>query len=161
MARTVAGRRYNRTVIRTRRSLRQLPLVTLLFALAFVGACGGTPTEPAPAFTQTDLRADSGAPAETGDILSVFYTGWIYDGSRPDQKGLQFETNVGRTALRFAVGVGQVIPGWDQGLAGVQTGTIRRLVIPPDLAYGPERNGPIPPNSTLVFEVEVAEIEKP
>jgi FKBP-type peptidyl-prolyl cis-trans isomerase FkpA len=136
-------------------------VATLLFALALVGACGDTPTEPAPTFTQTDLRAGSGTAAENGDTLSVFYTGWIYDASRPDQKGLQFETNVGRTALTFVLGRGQVIPGWDTGLVGVQTGTIRRLVIPPDRAYGPVRNGPIPPNSTLIFEVEVAEIEEP
>jgi FKBP-type peptidyl-prolyl cis-trans isomerase len=148
-------------VIRTRRFLRQLPAATLLLVLAFAGACSDSPTEPAPAFTQTDLRAGSGTVAESGDTLRVFYTGWIYDGSRPDQKGLQFETNVGGTPLAFVLGRGQVIPGWDQGLVGVQTGTIRRLVIPPDRAYGSSRNGPIPPNSTLIFEVEVAEVDEP
>jgi FKBP-type peptidyl-prolyl cis-trans isomerase len=148
-------------VILTRRFLRQLPVVPLLVALALVGACGDSPTEPAPTFTQTDLRAGSGTTAESGDRLSVFYTGWIYDASRPDQKGLQFETNVGGTPLSFVLGQGQVIAGWDQGLLGVQAGTIRRLVIPPDRAYGSIRNGPIPPNSTLIFEVEITEIEEP
>lgn len=148
-------------VIRSRRFPRQFPFAALLLALALVGACDDTPTEPAPTFTQTDLRAGTGPTAESGDTLSVFYTGWIYDGSRPDQKGLQFETNVGGTPLRFVLGQGQVIPGWDQGLVGVQTGTIRRLVIPPDRAYGSVRNGPIPPNSTLIFDVEVAEIDEP
>lgn len=130
-------------------------------ALAFVGACGDSPTEPAPTFTQTDLRAGSGTAAESGDTITVFYTGWLYDPSRPDQKGLQFETNVGGTPFSFVLGQGQVIPGWDQGLLGAQPGTIRRLVIPPDRAYGPARNGPIPPSTTLVFEVEVTDVDEP
>jgi FKBP-type peptidyl-prolyl cis-trans isomerase FkpA len=145
-------------VIRTRRFLRQLPAVTLLLTLSFVGGCGDTPTEPAPTFQKTDLRVGSGPQAEAGDVLRVFYTGWIYDSSRPDQKGLQFETNVGGNPLTFTLGRGEVIIGWDEGLLGVQLGTIRRLVIPPDRAYGSSRRGPIPPNSTLIFEVEVAEI---
>ncbi len=129
-------------------------------ALAFVGACGDSPTEPAPTFTQTDLRAGSGTAAESGDTITVFYTGWLYDPSRPDQKGLQFETNVGGTPFSFVLGQGQVILGWDQGLLGAQPGTIRRLVIPPDRAYGPTRNGPIPPSTTLVFEVEVTDVDE-
>ena len=147
-------------MIRTR-FLRQLLVATLLFALPLVAACDDSPTQPAPTFTQTDLRAGSGTTAESGDTLTVFYTGWLYDASRPDQKGLQFETNVGGTPFPFVLGQGQVIAGWDQGLVGVQIGTIRRLVIPPDRAYGATRRGAIPPNSTLVFEVEVTEIDEP
>src|SRR5690606_31729036 len=93
-----------------------------------------------------------------GDNLTVFYTGWLYDGSKPDQKGLRFDSNVGGNSFTFTLGLGQVIQGWDQGLVGIQAGGIRRLVIPPDLAYGPIRNGPIPPSSVLVFEVEVTAI---
>jgi FKBP-type peptidyl-prolyl cis-trans isomerase len=124
-----------------------------------VAGCDGTPTQPAPAFTQTDLRVGTGDAAESGDTLTVLYTGWLYDGSKTDNKGLQFETNVGGTPFPFVLGTGDVIPGWDQGLVGIQAGGIRRLVIPPALAYGPTRRGPIPPNSTLVFEVEVTAIE--
>lgn len=110
-------------------------------------------------FAHTDLRVGTGAAAESGDTLTVHYTGWLYDGSKLDQKGLQFESNVGGTAFPFVLGAGQVIAGWDQGLVGIQAGGIRRLVIPPDMAYGSVRRGPIPPNSTLIFEVEVTTIE--
>lgn len=130
-----------------------------LFATALVAGCDGSPTEPAPAFAQTDLRVGTGDPAASGDTLTVQYTGWLYDDSNPDQKGLQFETNVGGPPFPFELGAGQVIAGWDQGLVGIQAGGIRRLVIPPALAYGGVRRGPIPPNSTLVFEVEVTAIE--
>lgn len=131
-----------------------------VFAIAVgVAACDGSPTEPAPAFAQTDLRVGTGDGAESGDTLTVHYTGWLYDGTKTDQKGLQFETNVGGTPFPFILGTGGVIAGWDQGLIGIQVGGIRRLVIPPALAYGPARRGPIPPNSTLIFEIEVTAIE--
>jgi FKBP-type peptidyl-prolyl cis-trans isomerase FkpA len=136
---------------------RQLPMLALL---ALASACGDSPTAPAPAFSQTDLRAGSGAAAENGSILTVIYTGWLYDESRPDQKGLQFDSNVGGTPFTFSLGAAQVIRGWDQGLVGVQAGGIRRLVVPPALGYGGVRNGPIPPNSTLVFDVEITAIEE-
>ena len=135
-------------------------LVASCVALStLLAACGDSPTSPAPAFAQTDLRLGSGPAAAAGNDLSVFYTGWIYDPSKPDQKGLRFDTNVGATTpFTFTIGEGRVIDGWDQGLLGIQAGGIRRLVIPPSLAYGAVRNGPIPPNSTLIFEVEVTAI---
>jgi FKBP-type peptidyl-prolyl cis-trans isomerase len=132
--------------------------MVLAVAVAAAG-CDGTPTQPAPAFAQTDLRLGSGDEAASGDTLTVHYTGWLYDGTKPDQKGLQFETNVGGTPFVFVLGVGQVIAGWEQGLPGIQAGGIRRLVIPPALAYGTIRRGTIPPNSTLIFEIEVTAIE--
>lgn len=140
------------------------PFVSLMGGLALaivVAGCGDSPTAPGPTFTQTDLRVGTGTQAQIGYDLTVFYTGWIYDDSRPDDKGLRFETNVGGTPFPFRLGVGQVIQGWDAGLVGVQPGGIRRLVIPPELAYGGVRNGPIPPHSTLVFEVEVTAVEVP
>jgi FKBP-type peptidyl-prolyl cis-trans isomerase len=138
------------------RFLRKLSLLAL-FAVA--AACGDSPTAPAPAFSQTDLRVGGGTQAASGSNLTVTYTGWLYDASRPDQKGLRFESNVGGTPFTFTLGVAQVIQGWDQGLVGVQAGGIRRLVLPPALAYGSVRNGPIPPNSTLIFDVEVTAVE--
>lgn len=150
-------RRYNRTVIERKGFLRTL-LAALVIGVA-AAACGDSPTAPAPAFVQTDLRVGTGPAAEGGDTLTVLYTGWIYDGSKPDQKGLQFESNVGGTAFPFVLGTSQVIVGWEQGLVGIQAGGIRRLVIPPEMAYGSVRRGPIPPNSTLIFEVEVTTIE--
>jgi FKBP-type peptidyl-prolyl cis-trans isomerase FkpA len=135
-----------------------LALAGCLTLLALVAGCSDSPTAPAPSLTQTDLRVGSGTPAAAGNDLTVFYTGWLYDGSKPDQKGLRFDSNVGGTPFTFTLGFGQVIEGWDQGLVGIQAGGVRRLVIPPSLAYGPIRNGPIPPNSVLVFEVEVTAI---
>ena len=80
----------------------------------------------------------------------VSYTGWLYDPARPDSKGTQFETNAG---FSFPLGVGRVIPGWDQGVVGMRVGGLRRLIIPPNLAYGSQANGQIPGNSTLVFDI--------
>ena len=156
-----ASERYNRQVIRTRRSLRKLSISGLLVLTAFVTACDDTPTSPAPAFAQTDLRAGTGDAAASGDVLTVTYTGWLFDDSRPDDKGLQFDSNVGGTPFSFTLGASQVIAGWDLGLVGIQPGGIRRLVVPPELAYGTVRNGPIPPNSTLVFDVEVTAVTPP
>ena len=136
-------------------------LVACVILAAFVAGCGDSPTSPAPVFTQTDLRVGTGTAAAAGNDVTVFYTGWLYDASKPDQKGLRFDGNVGGTAFTFRLGIGQVIEGWDQGLIGIQVGGIRRLVVPPSLAYGSVRSGPIPPNSTLIFEVEVTAITVP
>ena len=145
-------------MIPTRIPRRWLAAAAVLLAV-LVTACDDSPTAPAPAFSQTDLRVGTGEAAATGDTLTVQYTGWLFDDSKPDQKGLQFDSNAGGTPLIFVLGAGQVIAGWEQGLVGVQAGGVRRLVIPPALAYGSIRRGPIPPNSTLIFEVEVTGIE--
>jgi len=145
-------------VICTNRFLRQLPILACVLLAAAVTACDDSPTAPAPPFSQIDLRAGSGTAAANGNTLTVFYTGWLHDNSKPDRKGLQFETNVGGTAFPFTLGAGQVIAGWDLGLQGIQPGGVRRLVIPPELAYGTVRHGPIPPNATLIFEVEVTDV---
>jgi FKBP-type peptidyl-prolyl cis-trans isomerase FkpA len=134
-------------------------VVSALLSALVVSACDDSPTAPAPAFTQNDLRVGTGEPAAAGDTLRVQYTGWIFDGTKQDQKGLQFDSNVGGTDLQFVLGTGMVILGWDQGLIGVQSGGVRRLVIPPELAYGNIRKGPIPPNSTLIFDIEVTGID--
>jgi len=117
-----------------------------------------SPTTSAP-FSQTDLLVGTGADALTGATLTMNYTGWLYDASKSDQKGLQFDSSVGKTAFSFTLGRGQVIKGWDQGIPGMRAGGRRRLVIPPSLAYGDMRTGLIPPNSTLVFEVELLSIQ--
>ncbi len=117
-----------------------------------------SPTTSAP-FSQTDLLVGTGADALTGATLTMNYTGWLYDASKSDQKGLQFDSSVGKTAFSFTLGRGQVIKGWDQGIPGMRAGGRRRLVIPPSLAYGDMRTGLIPPNATLVFEVELLSIQ--
>jgi FKBP-type peptidyl-prolyl cis-trans isomerase FkpA len=94
--------------------------------------------------------------------LSVHYTGWLYDPTQPQQKGRQFDSSVGGTPIAFVLGARQVIPGWDQGFAGMKVGGKRRLIIPPDLAYGASGagGGIIPPNATLIFEMELVDVEE-
>lgn len=135
--------------------------ICLLLAAAAISACSGdSPTAPAPAFTQTDVRAGSGAAAAAGNKITVYYTGWLYDAGKPEGKGLQFETNVGSTTpLTFTLGIGQVIQGWDEGLINMRVGGLRRLVIPASMAYGGFRTGPIPANASLVFDVELLSLE--
>lgn len=107
-------------------------------------------------FSQTDLRVGDGAQATPGRTATVNYTGWLYDPTQPEQKGREFDTS---TAFTFQLGVGRVIPGWDLGVAGMKVGGQRRLIIPPDLGYGSAGAGTaIPPNATLVFDVELLEV---
>lgn len=118
-------------------------------------------TAPAPnaPFSQTDIRVGTGAAAAAGSTLVVNYTGWLYDSTKPENKGLQFDTSIGGTPLEFVLGQGRVIAGWDLGLPGLRVGGLRRLVIPPSLAYGGVRQSAIPPNAGLVFDVELMEIK--
>jgi FKBP-type peptidyl-prolyl cis-trans isomerase len=99
-----------------------------------------------------DLVVGTGAEATTGRSLRVTYTGWFVNGTK-------FDSNVGQAALSFTLGVGQVIDGWDQGVAGMRVGGKRRLVIGSTLGYGASGSGPIPPNSTLVFDVELVGVQ--
>jgi len=123
-------------------------------------ACAETPTGPSSGapYSQVDLRLGTGADAVTGKNVIVNYTGWLYDPTKTDGKGLQFDTSVGATPLTFMVGSGQVIQGFDRGVTGMKVGGARRVVIPPSLGYGASRNNSIPPFSTLVFEIELVEV---
>jgi FKBP-type peptidyl-prolyl cis-trans isomerase FkpA len=135
-----------------------LPLLVLA---ASVASCSDSPTSPsnyAP-YSQSDLTVGTGGDAVSGRQLTVNYTGWFYGESRPEKKGPVFDTSAGGDPFIFTLGAGQVIAGWDQGLQGMRVGGVRRLVIPPSLAYGAFRNGPIPPNATLVFEVELLDVQ--
>jgi FKBP-type peptidyl-prolyl cis-trans isomerase FkpA len=82
--------------------------------------------------------------------VTVSYTGWLYDPSKPESKGSQFDS---QPSFTFQLGAGRVIPGWEQGIPGMKVGGQRRLIIPPSLGYGSQMVGTIPPNSTLVFDV--------
>jgi FKBP-type peptidyl-prolyl cis-trans isomerase FkpA len=140
---------------------RAVAVAALGLVPALLIGCEDTPTSPsnyAP-YSQTDLHVGPGAEAAAGSVVTVSYTGWLYDGSRADHKGAVFDSSLGTAGLQFTVGTGQVIQGWDQGIVGMKVGGLRRLVIPPSLGYGPVRFGPIPPNATLIFEVELIEIQ--
>jgi FKBP-type peptidyl-prolyl cis-trans isomerase FkpA len=129
-------------------------------AVALAG-CDVSPTSPAASapFNQTDLQVGTGDEAVAGRTLTVEYTGWLFDPAKLDFKGLVFDTSMGRDPFVFTLGAGQVIEGWDQGLVGMRVGGIRRLTIPPSLGYGESRNNSIPPNATLLFEVELIAVE--
>ena len=110
---------------------------------------------------RVDLKAGEGASIAAGQQAVVQYTGWLYETSAPDKKGKEFDSSRrSGEPFRFAVGAGQVIKGWDQGVVGMKIGGRRRLTIPADLAYGENgAGGIIPPGATLVFEVELVGIE--
>ena len=136
-------------------------LIDLLALLLFVTACGGddgptTPTPTGPSYSQTDLVVGTGSSAAANNLVTVSYTGWLYDASRPDSKGNQFDSNA---SFPFRLGTGAVIRGWDIGVVGMRVGGQRRLVIPPDLAYGSAGRGPIPPNATLVFDIALLNVQ--
>ena len=126
-----------------------------------VASCSNSPTLPSSSapYSQVDLLAGTGTEAASGNTLTVNYTGWIYDSTKPDSKGLQFDSSVGRDPFQFILGTQSVITGWDKGIVGMKVGGIRRLVIPPSLAYGDTRNHSIPPYSTLVFDIELIAVQ--
>jgi protein-disulfide isomerase len=135
-----------------------------LIERALSGPPPRSPSLPAPLaakadggpLTTTTLTPGKGPPARANDKLRVHYTGWLLDGTK-------FDSSRDRNSpFEFTLGTGQVIKGWDQGLVGMKVGEKRRLVVPPSLAYGERgRGGLIPTNATLVFEVELLEIEGP
>jgi FKBP-type peptidyl-prolyl cis-trans isomerase len=135
--------------------------VVAAVGLAALVGCGGggdsgVNTLTAPSGSQElvieDVVVGDGATAAAGQTLSVHYVGTFTDGT-------VFESSRARgEPLVFTVGVGQVIEGWDRGIPGMRVGGTRRLTIPPSLAYGSQGRGPIPPNATLLFEVELLEI---
>lgn len=107
------------------------------------------------------LTPGTGATVAGGQIAVVQYTGWLYEANATDNKGKQFDSS--RSAgqpFKFPLNTGSVIKGWDQGVVGMKVGETRRLVIPPNLAYGDAgAGGVIPPGATLVFDVELIGIE--
>ena len=116
---------------------------------------------PGPQLQMLDLEVGQGPAIQPGQTAVVHYTGWLYSHGAPDNKGRKFDSSRDRNSpFRFRVGAGQVIGGWDRGVAGMQVGGQRRLVIPPELGYG-ERGagGVIPPGATLVFDIELLAIE--
>jgi FKBP-type peptidyl-prolyl cis-trans isomerase FkpA len=98
----------------------------------------------------TDLKTGTGAEARSGNVVEVHYTGWLLDGTKFDS------SRDHNQPFRFKLGAGQVIRGWDEGVAGMKVGGKRKLIIPAELGYGRQgAGGVIPPGATLVFEVEL------
>lgn len=115
----------------------------------------------APGLTARVLTEGQGAMAEAGQIAVVHYTGWLYDEMAENHRGKKFDSSVDRGQyFSFMLGAGRVIKGWDQGVVGMKVGETRELTILPDMGYGERGAGNvIPPGATLVFEVELAELQ--
>lgn len=147
----------------------EMKLICSLMFLALVASgCGGSdgsggiPTAPSAnvPFSAVDLQVGTGAEATNGRPVTVNYTGWAWSASGTDNKGAQFDTSAGRGPFTFTLGTGNVIQGWHRGVLGMRVGGRRRLVIPPELAYG--NNPPsasIRANETLIFDVEVIAVQ--
>jgi peptidylprolyl isomerase len=99
-----------------------------------------------------DFEEGSGPEIEMGSQVQVDYTGWLEDGS-------MFDSSIGKQPFGLVVGTGSVIAGWDEGLQGMKLGGRRQLVVPAELGYGESGSGPIPPNSVLIFEVEIVDVQ--
>lgn len=118
----------------------------------------GTPSDNEMVTTDSGLRyidvsVGEGETAKSGDAVVVHYTGWLVNGSK-------FDSSVDRAdPFRFPLGARHVIPGWDEGVEGMMVGGVRKLIVPSALGYGSRGSGPIPPDSTLIFEVELLGIE--
>jgi FKBP-type peptidyl-prolyl cis-trans isomerase FkpA len=135
--------------------------LVVLAAACGRGESGAAPPSGVNSMQSVELKSGAGDAVTAGKIAVVQYTGWLYEASATDKKGKQFDSSrTGGQPFRFPVGTGQVIKGWDQGVLGMKVGESRRLVIPPDLAYGDSgAGGVIPPGATLVFDIDLIAIE--
>ncbi len=137
----------------------RFPTAVLLSCLLLAAGCGDdNPLAPSLGipFSATDITVGTGSTAATGQTVRVYYTGWLYSTTATDNKGTQFDANIAGLGYEFTIGVTAVIQGWHQGVPGMKVGGKRRLIIPPELAYGTGGNGNvIPGNATLIFEIEL------
>ena len=159
-----SSRARRRSVRQARRRQQQIILTVIAVLLASIVLFlalrdryqneGNQAAEPGPSSTVNpsgliieEINPGIGEPAQVGDVVQVHYTGWLENGD-------QFDSSSGSSPLEFTLGAGRVIPGWEEGILGMQVGERRRLIIPPNLAYSTAGSGNvIPPNATLTFEV--------
>ncbi len=138
-------------------------IVASAFALAIIGSAimsddseaqSAKPVTTSSGLQYIDTTPGTGAAPKKGQTVTVHYTGWLYDGGK---KGKKFDSSVDRNEpFRFPVGAGRVIAGWDEGVGSMKVGGKRTLIIPPGLGYGARgAGGVIPPNATLMFDVEL------
>jgi FKBP-type peptidyl-prolyl cis-trans isomerase FkpA len=113
------------------------------------------------ALRKDDAHVGEGPEAARGQRVTVHYTGWLFDAESPDHKGRKFDSSRDRAEpFAFRLGAGEVIRGWDEGVAGMKVGGRRTLTIPSDLGYGRRgAGGVIPPDATLVFDVELLDVK--
>ena len=130
-----------------------------LFAAA-VSIAIGAGSALAADLVKTDTVVGKGKEAAAGATVVVNYTGWLHDPKADKQRGKQFDSSIGRGPFSFPLGAGRVIRGWDEGVAGMKVGGKRTLLIPPEFGYGARgAGGVIPPNATLLFDVELLEVK--
>lgn len=141
--------------------MRRLAVLVLALSVVSVACGGGSGGSGAPAdvaaLKKDDKTAGTGAEARPGMMVSVHYTGWLYDPTAADTRGRKFDSSKDRgEPFEFQLGKGDVIAGWDEGVAGMKVGSTRVLTIPSAMGYGARGAGAdIPPNAGLVFEVEL------
>ncbi len=132
-------------------------LSVLIFGLTFAGYAVADSSR----LTKIDVKTGTGKEATPGKMVRVHYTGWLFDKSAVDNKGKKFDSSRDRPGnFTFPLGAGRVIKGWDQGVQGMKVGGQRTLIIPSSMGYGARGAGSaIPPNATLVFDVELIGVE--
>jgi FKBP-type peptidyl-prolyl cis-trans isomerase FkpA len=142
-------------------------LAVALFAVACNNGGGGTPTDPSQVnveFSFSDLTVGTGAEAAVGNLATFNFELWLYNPAGTASKGTRIQGSTDPSPqspggivgpVEFVIGAGRIIPGFDQGVRGMRVGGRRRIYIPPNLAYGSQGSGPIPPNASIVFEVEM------
>jgi FKBP-type peptidyl-prolyl cis-trans isomerase FkpA len=142
------------------RCLRSFFVLVALFGAAGCNNGATAPSAPnqsAVPYSQTDLTVGTGAEATPGTTASVQYGGWLYSETGADHKGSQFDAG----QFAYVVGSTQLIKGFDMGVTGMKVGGIRRVIMPPSLAYGAQgdSSGRIPPNAALVFDILLAGVQ--
>ena len=136
--------------------LRNLSLLRPFIYLMFLASCA---TLVGTDFKVTDTMIGTGLEAASGNIVSVQYTGWLYDEEKPNHRGRRFDMSEPGSPFTFQLGAGRVIKGWEEGIPGMRVGGQRTLIIPSDMAYGSRGAGAtIPPDATLVFDIELIDV---
>lgn len=145
----------------------KFPLIAAFVAITSLTACGGAsnappnvPAESPAAASRIEVVVGTGALAVAGKTVKVHYTGWLYTTKVANNKGAQFDTSIGRPApFEFKLGNNEVITGFDQGITGMNVGGKRTVIMPASQAYGTQGRPGIPPNSGLVFDIELLEVK--
>ena len=141
--------------------MRSLMLALSVALLAACAPAGPPPGGSVAELQRIDRQAGTGNTATGGSDVTVHYTGWLYDENAPEKRGAKFDSSVDRgQPFTFLLGAGQVIRGWDDGVAGMKVGGKRTLLIPSENGYGRKgAGGVIPPNASLVFDVELLDVK--